>query len=269
MIEARINHPRQAVSRDEPYLLCVPALRLDVGGFNPWITIEDPEVGMRLWTNGRRLGIIADPLIEEVPRTIVRGIIQRNRWMCGFFQSLGRPLRRMGMPFPRRMQARLNILPVLSLPVNVVGLPTGAYALYFLLKGGNPFPFWLIALSVLNIALYVVIMGALYRNAWRRTALVLAERRLRIWYMVRVNPLFLFIYHLIWTIPIVIGFGMFLANRGKAWIRTKKLDADHRFAAQAAGSTMVEVAPLSSQAPADRQPAERLPAFRPFGRRQS
>ena len=57
----------------------------ELGGFNPWITIEDPEVGLRFWTNGRRLGVIAEPLIEEVPRTIVRGIIQRNRWMCGFF----------------------------------------------------------------------------------------------------------------------------------------------------------------------------------------
>jgi hypothetical protein len=99
-----------------------------LGGFNPWITIEDPEVGMRLWTNGRRLGIIAAPLIEEVPRTFYRGIIQRNRWVCGFFQSLASPLKRMGMPFWRRMQARINIIPVLSHPINVIGLPTGVYA---------------------------------------------------------------------------------------------------------------------------------------------
>ena len=207
----------------------------ELGGFNPWITIEDPEVGLRFWTNGRRLGVIAEPLIEEVPRTLVRGIIQRNRWMCGFFQSLGKPLRQMGMPFWRRVQARLNLLPVLSLPVNVVGLPTGLYALHLWFAGGNPFGtwpfgFWLVALSVLNIGLYCGLMGFLYVNTWRRTRFVLSETRLRVWYLVRVNPLSIFVYNVIWTIPIVLGFVMFLANLGKAWVRTEKFDADRRFA---------------------------------------
>ena len=204
----------------------------ELGGFNPWITIEDPEVGMRLWTNGRRLGVIFDPLIEEVPRTVVRGIIQRNRWMCGFFQSLGRPLIDMGMPVWRRMQARINILPVLSLPVNVIGLPTGLYALYLYIFYAGRFQFWLIALSVINVALYLVVLAIIYVNAWRRTRLVLDERWRRIWYMIRINPIFLFIYHTIWTIPIAIGFCMFLADRGKAWLRTEKYDADHHFGAE-------------------------------------
>jgi cellulose synthase/poly-beta-1,6-N-acetylglucosamine synthase-like glycosyltransferase len=201
-----------------------------LGGFNPWITIEDPEVGMRLWANGKRLGIISDPLIEEVPRTIIRGIIQRNRWMCGFFQSLGRPLKQMGMTASQRMRARLNILPVLSLPVNVVGLSTGLYALYLYFFDGANFDFWLIALSSINIFLYFVVLAITYVNAWRRTELVLDDTRLRVWYMLRVNPVSLFIYHTLWTIPIVIGFFMFLTNRGKEWVRTQKFDADHRFA---------------------------------------
>ena len=44
---------------------------ITLGGFHPWITIEDPEVGMRLWNNGARLGIIASPLIEEVPADLL------------------------------------------------------------------------------------------------------------------------------------------------------------------------------------------------------
>jgi len=204
----------------------------DVGGFNPWITIEDPEVGMRLWVSGKRLGVIFDPLIEEVPRTLIRGIIQRDRWMCGFFQSLGRPLEQMGMPLRRRMQARLNLVPVLSLPVNTVGLPSGAYALYLSFTGESRFAFWLIALSVINIASYLVVLGIVYVNAWRRTRLVLDATRLRVWYLLRINPLSLFVYHTIWTIPIVNGFVMYLGNRGKAWVRTQKVDADHRFGAE-------------------------------------
>ena len=93
-----------------------------VGGFHPWLTIEDPEVGMRLWVNGRRLGVVLDPLIEEVPFTFKQGVTQRKRWVCGFFQSLGRPLTAMGMTARQRFRARLNIVPCLSLVVNPIGL---------------------------------------------------------------------------------------------------------------------------------------------------
>jgi glycosyltransferase XagB len=230
-------YPHMSANGRHPYYVLGKGLfyrardLLDVGGFNPWITIEDPEVGMRLWTNGKRLGIIAEPLIEEVPRTLVRGIIQRNRWVCGFFQSLSQPLSLMGMPFWRRLQARLNIVPVLSVPVNVIGLPTGALALYnATLAGGNHFPFWLASLSIINIGLYILVMCIIYLNAWHYTALVLDSKIKRVWYLVRVNPLFVFIYYLIWTIPICIGFLMFLGDRGKAWARTEKFDANHEFA---------------------------------------
>jgi len=202
---------------------------VEFGGFNPWIAIEDPEVGLRLWANGKRLGIIAEPLIEEVPRTFARGVVQRSRWMCGFFQTLGRPLKRMGLPFARRMQARLNIVPVLSLPVNLVGLPTGLHAAYLLWIGANPFPFWLVALSCVNIGLYLLTMSLLYRNAWYRTRLVLRHTGDRLSYLLRVNPVALFLYHAIWTIPIAVGFAMFITDRGRTWLRTTKYDALRAF----------------------------------------
>jgi hypothetical protein len=229
-------YPHMSANGGHPYYMLGKGLfyrandLMVLGGFNPWITIEDPEVGMRFWTNGRRLGIIFNPLVEEVPRTLLRGIIQRNRWVCGFFQSLGRPLRSMGMPFWRRQQARLNIVPLVSLPVNAVGLPTGTYAVWLWWNSFSPFYFWLIFLSVLNIGLYCVVTGIVYVNAWRRTGLVLARNSQRIWYMIRVNPLVLFVYHTIWTIPIVLGYLMFLGNLGKTWARTQKFDADRRFA---------------------------------------
>jgi cellulose synthase/poly-beta-1,6-N-acetylglucosamine synthase-like glycosyltransferase len=202
----------------------------ELGGFNPWIAIEDPEVGMRLWTNGRKLGVVAAPLIEEVPRTFYRGIVQRNRWVCGFFQSLGAPLKQMGMPFWRRMQARLNIIPVLSHAINVIGLPTGIYALYLFLSGISVFPLWIVLLSAANIAFYILTMGIFYANAWKRTKLVLNKWYSRVWYMLRINPIVMFLYHVMWVVPLTIGFAMFLTDRGKVWIRTQKYDADHRFA---------------------------------------
>lgn len=202
----------------------------ELGCFNPWVTIEDPEVGMRLWTNGKKLGIIADPLIEEVPRTFKGGVIQRYRWVCGFFQTLGRPLKQMGMTLPQRMKARLNIVPVLSLPVNVISVPTGCFAAWIFYLGHNPFPAWVVWISLLNIALYVLLVCILHWNAYRRTRFVLKNRAARLGYSLRVNPVFMFLYYLFWTIPIAIGFFMYLTDRGKAWDRTVKRDADHKFA---------------------------------------
>ena len=60
----------------------------DLGGFHPWITIEDPEVGLRLWKNGKNLGIMEGSLIEEAPTTFANAILQRKRWIAGFFQTL-------------------------------------------------------------------------------------------------------------------------------------------------------------------------------------
>lgn len=234
-------YPHMSANGQHPYYVLGKGLFYraqdlwELGGFNPWTAIEDPEVGMRLWTNGRRLGIIAQPLIEEVPRTFIRGILQRNRWMCGFFQSVGRPLKRMGMPFWRRVQARINLIPVLSLPVNVIGLPTGGYALYLWIEGYGHFPVWVIVLSVVNICFYFTVLGITYTNAWKRTHLVLDRTALRIWYMLRVNPVILFVYHTLWTIPILIGFAMFVTNRGKTWLRTHKYDADRHIAQRGAG----------------------------------
>jgi cellulose synthase/poly-beta-1,6-N-acetylglucosamine synthase-like glycosyltransferase len=204
----------------------------DVGCFNPWITIEDPEIGMRLWTHGKKLGVIADPLIEEVPPTFKGGIIQRNRWMCGFFQSLWRPLKQMGMSFPDRMRARLNIVPVLALPLNIISVPTGTAAMSIYVLGHNPFPQWVVWLSALNLVLYWIIIVPLHWNAFLRTKLVLDGLGPRLWYMFRVNPFFMFFYYLLWAVPSVVGFWMFLGDRGKTWVRTEKFNADEKFASR-------------------------------------
>ncbi len=97
-----------------------------LGGFHPWLTIEDPEVGMRFWANGKRLGIIENPLIEEVPTTFAHGITQRKRWVAGFFQSLASPLGAIGMTPLERARAWLNFLPCLSMSANTIGFPVGA-----------------------------------------------------------------------------------------------------------------------------------------------
>ena len=200
---------------------------IKLGGFHPWLTIEDPEVGMRFWTNGKRLGVIENPLIEEVPLTFAHGITQRKRWVAGFFQSLTHPLKAMGMPWPARFKAWLNFLPCLSLSVNSIGLPLGAWATWSAWNGQNVLPDWAIVLSLANLAAFALSMSALYVRTWRRAALVLPARKDRIRYLLRVNPVFILVWWLVWLVPLWIGFRMFLRNEGLVWERTEKTDANH------------------------------------------
>jgi cellulose synthase/poly-beta-1,6-N-acetylglucosamine synthase-like glycosyltransferase len=197
------------------------------GGFHPWLTIEDPEVGMRLWTNGRRLGVVRQPLVEEVPSTFRQGITQRKRWICGFFQSLGAPLTQMGMSARQRIRARLNLVPCLSLLINPIGLAIGIWILVLAADGSRHVDLALTILSGINIVATALVLGTHWLRAWTLSGAVLNGRRSRLHYMLRINPLFVLGYWLFWTISIAIGFEMFLRDRGLVWERTEKIDANH------------------------------------------
>jgi cellulose synthase/poly-beta-1,6-N-acetylglucosamine synthase-like glycosyltransferase len=200
---------------------------LALGSFHPWMAIEDPEVGLRFWANGKRLGIIRSPMIEEVPETFSEGIRQRKRWVCGFFQTLGRPLDALGLGPWQRLQAWANYLPCFLLSVNVFGIPVGAWALWTFASGHSVLPSWTVWLSGLNLAAFALSLAFLYRQTWRRTALVLDSWSSRARYMLRVNPFALLIWWLIWVIPLGLGLYMYLRDGGLIWERTKKTDANH------------------------------------------
>jgi glycosyltransferase XagB len=199
---------------------------LELGGFHPWITIEDPEVGMRFWKNGRKLGIIEGSLIEEVPNTFKKSIIQRKRWVAGFFQALNEPLNRMGFTFTEKLRAWLIFMPCLSLAFNCIGIPVGMLQAYLLYKDHYPLPMWTIWLALTNFGLLAVSLLFLYRNTWRRTRLVLNNFWKRVYFMLRVNPLFLMGWWLFWSVPLAIGFNMFRKDLGLTWERTEKLDTN-------------------------------------------
>jgi cellulose synthase/poly-beta-1,6-N-acetylglucosamine synthase-like glycosyltransferase len=199
-----------------------------LGGFHPWIAIEDPEVGMRFWINGKKLGIIKNPLIEEVPKTFLGGITQRKRWVCGFFQSLSSPLAQMGFSPWDKFKAWLNFFPCLSLSINALGTPTGIWVLWSYLDGVSAVPAWMISLCAINLSGFAISMISLYWQTWKRTALVLDSITERLWYMLRVNPLFIMIWWLVWLIPLWMGFRMYLRDRGLVWERTEKINANQQ-----------------------------------------
>ena len=199
---------------------------ITLGGFHPWITIEDPEVGMRFWKNGKRLGILKNPLIEEVPLTFGRGITQRKRWVCGFFQSLTAPLDAMEFTLVEKMKAWMNFVPCLMMWVNALGVPFGAWTLWKVFQGTAEMPTWVAWLAAINLVLFTVSMIGIYVHTWRRTKLVLHKTSDRIAYMLRVNPIFVLVWQLVWLIPLAIGFWMYLRDSGLVWERTEKINAN-------------------------------------------
>ncbi len=219
---------------------------IEFGGFNPWLTIEDPEVGMRLWVNGRRLGIVRSPLIEEVPDTFAKGITQRKRWIAGFFQSLGAPLRLMGMTRRQRIRARLNLVPCGSLLLNPIGAVLGIWTLVAALTSTHRVvPLWVEVLCLVTLAGTVTVMAIGQRAAFRQTAFIFSSPRSRLLYMLRVNPGFLLLYWLWWAIPLAIGFRMYLRDEGLTWERTDKIDANHDLVRDEAIAT-IQAASLSN-----------------------
>jgi glycosyltransferase XagB len=234
-----LKYPHLSANGRHPYWVLGKGLfykasdLLALGGFHPWVAIEDPEVGMRFWINGKRIGIIANPLIEEVPVTFNRGIIQRKRWVCGFFQSLsGATLKELGYTPLQRFQAWTNFLPCLSFWIGSLGIPLGIWALWTYLNGTSPLPRWTIGHSIFNLACLVLTLSVLYWNAWKRTAIVLERTRDRLWYLLRVNPVFLMTWWLIWIIPLWIGWRMYREDGGLVWARTLKIDANAQLVRQ-------------------------------------
>jgi cellulose synthase/poly-beta-1,6-N-acetylglucosamine synthase-like glycosyltransferase len=228
-----LTYPHLSANGKQPYWVLGKGLffrasdLIELGGFHPWLTIEDPEVGMRFWTNGKRLGIIENPLIEEVPLTFHHGVTQRKRWVAGFFQSLAEPLKHMGMTRWQRFRAWLNFLPCLSLSVNSLGLLTGIWAMYHYFVGSDFVPMWIVYISCFNIAAYAILLASLYSSVWKRSTLVTSGNWERVCYIARVNPIFLMLWWLFWIVPLFIGLKMYVQGGGLVWERTVKINANN------------------------------------------
>ncbi len=81
----------------------------------------------------------------------------------------------------------------------------------------------LTVLSAINILGALVILAHNWNNAWKVSGLVLDNRLLL---MLRVNPVFVMAYRIFWSLSIVIGIQMFIRDKGLAWERTEKVDAN-------------------------------------------
>jgi cellulose synthase/poly-beta-1,6-N-acetylglucosamine synthase-like glycosyltransferase len=199
----------------------------ELGGFHPWITIEDPEIGLRLWKNGKTLGIIEGSLVEEVPTTFANAITQRKRWVAGFFQTLqfrNGPMDRMGFTFVEKVKAWLIFLPCLTMALNWLGLPMAVWAAVKWYNGTGILPEWCYLWAAANLGTYAAFTIRLYWGTWRRTKLIMTSTWQRIGYILRINPVCVGIWWMFWAIPLWIGYGMYRNNLGLVWERTLKKD---------------------------------------------
>jgi hypothetical protein len=96
-------------------------------------------------------------------------------------------------------------------------------------------PLWTVVLAGINVAALMVSMSILYARTWKRTALVLETRRARLAYMLRINPLFVAIWWVMWLAPLAIGLWMYLRDRGLVWERTEKVNANRDLIEQSFG----------------------------------
>jgi cellulose synthase/poly-beta-1,6-N-acetylglucosamine synthase-like glycosyltransferase len=222
------KYPHLSANGKHPYWVLGKALffkasdLMYLGSFHPWMAIEDPEVGLRFWKNGKKLGIIETPVIEEVPKTFKDGIIQRKRWVCGFFQTLSEPLTQLKLTPYQKLLAWCNFIPCLLLWINIFGWPTSLLAIIGYLEGYKCLPIWVVYLSLFNICSSIIMLVTIFVVVWSRVFLVLGNSRERIWYVLKVNPITSMIWWLFWIVPLWLGFYTFIKYKGHVWIRTNK-----------------------------------------------
>lgn len=227
-----MKYPRLSADGRHPFWLQGKGLffrasdLIQLGGFHPWIALDAPEVGLRFWKNGRRMGVIREPLVERAPLTLARGIAQRQRWVFGVFQSLGEPLERMDFTFAERCRAWLNVLPGMSLWVNVIAAPTAVWAAWSYAHHQAPVPGWAAGLACTNLAAFTLSFAALYLSAWKRTRLVLGGFWSRVGYMLRINPVFVAAWWMLWLAPLASGAWMYLRERRDGWRGTARPQTD-------------------------------------------
>ena len=134
------------------------------------------------------------------------------------------PMDRMGFSFIEKIKAWLIFLPCLTMSFNCFGFPLSVWAAVTWYDDTSILPLWCLYWAAANLAFYAYFMMKLYWCTWFRTKLIMDTTWQRIRYMLRVNPIFLGLWWMFWTIPLWIGYRMYRQNLGLVWERTLKKD---------------------------------------------
>jgi len=158
----------------------------ELGGWDPFNTTEDADLGIRIGAKGLKVGVIRSTTYEEANSRVGNFIKQRTRWIKGYMQTF---LVYMRNPF--KLLAVVGVKAWLSFQLFIGGTPQ-LFVLNFLMylfalatiainffTGTAVVPDGLLYLGVLNllagnfIAIYMNMLGAFQRKNYRLILLAL------------------------------------------------------------------------------------------------
>jgi cellulose synthase/poly-beta-1,6-N-acetylglucosamine synthase-like glycosyltransferase len=207
-----------------PYQVLGPAYFFEarlpgkIGGWSPYTTSEDVEFGLRCWERGNRLGILDVYTDELGVNSLNAWLKQRRRWARGH-QKVFLESRLKGIESNFNFYTYSLNSQIMS-AVSVIGVPTGIYMLLQTYRGQayiNPV-FTLICLF--NMANWIIMGYLIFKNTKHTVEFKGTADKLK--FYVRVNPVSLMFYSMLWAIPITTAIKDCMSNKKIVWEKTPR-----------------------------------------------
>ncbi|MFC6991756.1 glycosyltransferase family 2 protein [Haladaptatus sp. GCM10025707] len=190
----------------------------DLIGWDPYEATEDLALGIDAYAKGYRLGIIDRYVEDFCPPKSRDWIRQKRRWVSGPYSVFVSSK----LSVEDRIRfATYALINQVTAVVNVIGVPTGFYALAHLaLYGPLPIPEPFGVILAINLFTWTLYSVDMYRAADRAIAF---ESRAEKWrYFLVSNPFTQALYSTLWAIPILQAVKLRLQRRAVGFTVTPK-----------------------------------------------
>jgi cellulose synthase/poly-beta-1,6-N-acetylglucosamine synthase-like glycosyltransferase len=136
----------------------------EMGGWDSYNLTEDFDLGLRLYSEGKRIELFDAVTKEEAPRTFWGWLKQRTRWQRGKLQTLRKIIKNPPSSFRKRILMNFLCISSYIELINLTGVGFGIY----LLCSGFLLPFWVWVFACINLAAilgYMTFQGEGYFQA--------------------------------------------------------------------------------------------------------
>ena len=206
VIWSRLFYPNTS-NESVPFQVLGPAyffaykLAMEQKGWNPFTTSEDVHFGISAWNRKKRLGILNMYTSELGVETLGAWLAQRRRWARGHQEHF--------ITLPLGLRARVNFFTytinsqIINM-VSLIGVPTG---IYLFVRSVERLPTfispYIVPILYFNLAMWLITATYLMYEISRAYAFRNIKEKLA--YILRVNPLTLLFYSMLWSVPVVLG----------------------------------------------------------------
>lgn len=190
----------------------------DLIGWNPYEATEDLALGIDAYAKGYRLGTI-DRYVEDLcPPKLNDWIRQKRRWVSGPYSVF---VSSKLSVLERTRFAAYALVNQVTAVVNLIGVPTGLYALgHLLLFGPLPIPRAFSLILAVNLFTWSFYSVEMYRAANRAITFETRGQKLR--YFLVSNPFTQAFYSTLWAIPILQAVKLRIQRRAVGFTVTPK-----------------------------------------------